>query len=156
MSTNVVNQVAYLRTTRNFPPELVKLTEEVDKAYVDTSNAINNRTISIFPTTRPAVNGESWFITANQKQQGFRQVYAFTSTANIAHGIDLTKIDRFTRNFGEYTDGTNWYGLIHGTTVAIAGQILFYVSPTNIVFVVGGGAPALTRGNIVLEWISQP
>lgn len=151
-----MNQVAYLRTSRQFPPELEGLTVEVDKAYIDTANAINNRIISIFPTTRPAINGESWFITQNQKQQGFRQVYTFTTTANIAHGIDVTRISRFVRNWGEYTDGTNWYGLIHGSNVAIPGQITFYVSPTNIVFLVGAGAPALTSGIIVLEWISMP
>lgn len=155
MSTNVVNQVAYLRTSRNFPPEIGQLVVEVDKAYVDTANALNNRIISIFPTTRPAINGESWFITANKRQQGFRQVYTFTTTTSILHGIDFSKIDRFTRNFGEYTDGTNWYGLINGTNVAIAGQTSFYLTPTNIVFLVGGGAPVLTKGNIVLEWLSE-
>lgn len=156
MSTNVVNQVAYLRTSRSFPIEIQQLTVELDKAYVDTANAVNNRIISIFPTTRPAINGESWFIRNNERQQGFRQVYVFTTTANILHGIDFTKVDRFTRNFGEFTDGTNWYGLINGSNVVIAGQISFYLTPTNIVFVTGGGAPVLTRGNIVLEWLSQP
>lgn len=156
MSTNVVNQVAYLRTSRNFPVEVEQLTVEVNKAYVDTANAVNNRIISIFPTNRPAINGESWFIRNNQRQQGFRQVYVFTTTANIPHGINFATVDRFTRNFGEFTDGTNWYGLINGSNVAIAGQISFYLTPTDIVFLSGGGAPALTRGNIVLEWLSQP
>lgn len=156
MSTNVVNQVPYLRTSRDFPTEIEQLTVEINKAYVDTANAVNNRIISLFPTTRPAINGESWFITNNQRQQGFRQVYAFTTTANIAHGINFVNVERFTRNYGEFTDGTNWYGLINGSNVAIAGQISFYVTPTNIVFLTGGGAPALTKGNIVLEWISQP
>lgn len=156
MSTNVVNQVAYLRTTRNFPPELSELIVEIDKSYVDTASAVNNRTISIFPTTRPAINGESWFLTQNQRQQGLRQVYTFTTTANIAHGLDLSKIERFTRNFGEFTDGTNWYGIINGSNVAIAGQISFYIDSTNIVFLIGAGAPALTSGTIVLEWLSRP
>jgi hypothetical protein len=156
MSTNVINQVAYLRTSRLFPQDLDQLSIEVDKAYIDTSNAINNRTISLFPTGRPAINGESWFLIGNQKQQGFRQAYVFTTTTSILHGIDFTKISRFVRNFGEYTDGTNWYGLINATSVAIPGQITFYLTPTNIVFVVGGGAPALTSGTIVLEWLSQP
>lgn len=155
MSSNVVNQVAYLRTSREFPPELQQLTVEANKAYVDTANAVNNRTISIFPTNRPAINGESWFLVGNQRQQGFRQVYSFTTTANIAHGINTAEISQFTRKFGDFTDGTNFYGLISGTNVAIGGQISFYVTPTNIVFVTGAGAPALTSGTIVLEWISE-
>lgn len=156
MSTNVVNQMPYLRTSREYPPDLDKLIIEIDKTNVDTANAVNNRTISIFPTVRPAINGESWFLIGNQKQQGFRQVYPFTTTGNIPHGIQFNKISRFVRTFGEYTDGTNWYGLIAGSNVAIVGQVSFYVTPTNIVFVVGGGAPAVTNGAVVLEWLSQP
>lgn len=156
MTSNVVNQVPYLRTSREFPTETDQLTVEINKAYIDTANAVNNRTISIFPVNRPAVNGESWFITNNLRQQGFRQVYIFTTTASIPHGINFSNVERFTNNFGEFTDGTNWYGLIHGCNVAIAGQISFYVTPTDIVFLTGGGAPSLTKGNIVLEWISQP
>ncbi len=156
MSTNPINQVPYLKTTRNFPKEIDKLLIELDKAHVDTANAVNNRTISLFPTTRPAVNGESWFISQNKRQQGLRQVYAFTSTANIAHGINLINVDYFVRNFGEFTDGTNWYGLIHGSNVAIAGQRSFYVTPKEIVFLAAGVPPALTKGTIVLEWISRP
>lgn len=156
MSTNVVNQVAYLRTSRNFPVEVEQLTVEVNKAYVDTANAVNNRIISLFPTNRPAITGESWFIVANQRQQTLRQVFRFTTTANILHGIQVIQPGQFVRCFGSYTDGVNTYGLIFATSVAIAGQIGFYVTSTQIIFTVGGGAPALTSGTIVLEWLSQP
>jgi hypothetical protein len=162
MSANVVNQVAYLRTSRDFPEDSKKLTMEVAKAYIDTSNAVNVRTIGIFPVNRSAINGENWFLTGNQRQQGLRQVYTFTTTADINIGFKISKISQFTRFFGIYTDGTSWYGLIPGTSVAIAGQILFYVTVNGasttsdvIKFVVGAGAPALTSGKIVLEWISD-
>jgi hypothetical protein len=156
MSTNVINQIPYLRTSREFPEELKQLTVEVNKSYVDTANAVNNRIISIFPTSRPAINGESWFLSGNQKQQGFRQVYTFTSTASILHRITVVTPSQFIRCFGSYTDGTNSYGLIFASTVAIAGQISFYITSTSIVFVSGGGAPVLTQGTIVLEWVSLP
>jgi len=156
MATNIINQMPYLRTSREFPEDLKQLTVEVNKSYVDTANAVNNRTISLFSTTRPAINGESWFLSSNQKQQGFRQVYTFTSTAPIPHRINVVTPSQFIRCFGSYTDGTNTYGLIFGSTVAIAGQISFYITSANIVFVSGGGAPVPTAGTIVLEWISQP
>ena len=155
MSTNVVNQVAYLRTSREFPEAAHQLTVEVNKAYVDTANAVNNRIIGIFPTTRPAITGEGWFLTGNQKQQTLRQVYTFTTTTAINHNVQIFTTNQFTRCFGSYTDGTNTYGLIFGTSVAIAGQITFYTTATQIVFVVGGGAPALTSGRITLEWLSS-
>lgn len=153
---NIINQVPYLSTTRNFPPEINQLTVEVDKANIDIAAAVNNRTISLFPTNRPAINGESWFLTGNRRQEGLRQVYNISSTASIPHGIIITNIDKFVRGFGDYTDGTNTYGFIYGSNVAVAGQISFYISPANIVFLVGLGAPTLTSGIITLEWISKP
>lgn len=156
MSTNVVNQVAYLKTSREFPDDLKKLTIEVNKAYLDTANVVNNRTISIFPTNVAAINGESWFLEGNRKQQGFRKVFIFSSTSNISHGIEVIKKNQFIRGFGTYTDGTNSYGLIFGTNTAIGGQISFYVNDTDIIFALGGGAPALVNGTLVLEWLSQP
>ncbi len=162
MATNVVNQVAYLRTSREFPEDIRQLTRELSKSYIDTSNAVNERTIGIFPVNRSAISGESWFITGNQKQQGLRQVYAFTTTADINIGFKFASLSQFTKLSGVYTDGTNWYGLIPGTNVAVAGQILFYLAPNGasavsdvIKFKVDAGAPALSRGTIVLEWISD-
>lgn len=156
MSSNVVNQSPYLRSSRNFPLEAQPLAVEVNKSYLDISEKMNLRTIGIFPTSRPALTGESWFLTTNQKQQTLRQAYPFTSVATpIPHGIDFTRINGFTRCFGSFTDGTNWYGLIFGSNVAIAGQISFYLAPTAITFLSGGGAPAVTSGTVVLEWLSQ-
>jgi len=157
MAANVVNQTPYLRSARNYPDnDLSQMAVEMNRSWVDIALAVNNRTISIFPTSRPAVNGEDWFLTGNKKQQGFRQAYSITSTASIPHGIQIVDPAQFVRCFGGYTDGTNSYGLIWGTSVAVAGLTTFYVTSTNIVFLVGAGAPALTSGTVVLEWLSQP
>jgi hypothetical protein len=164
MAANIVNQVAFLRTSREFPPEIQQLSIEVDKSYIDIANAVNNRIISIFPTNNAAINGESWFITKNQKQQAFRQVFIPTITAGafnpVTHGIKNIVAGQFIRCFGEYTDGTNSYGLIYGSnggggSTTIPGQINFYVSPTQIVFLADAAAPAPTSGLVVLEWISR-
>lgn len=154
MSSNIVNQVPYLRNSRDFPEDTQKMSVELNKTYVDISNAVNNRTISIYPSNRPAITGESWFNDSNAKQQSLRQVYNFTTTASIAHGITVNDPNQFTRCFGAYTDGTNSYGLPWGTNVAVAGLITFYLTSTQIVFSSGAGAPALTSGRITLEWLS--
>ncbi len=159
MTTSVINQVAYLRTSRDFPEEQPQLSVEIDKSYIDIANNINVRTIGIFPVRVPAINGEGWFINQNKKQQGFRQVYDFTSatTFPIPHGLNLQFIERFTRLWGTYTDAAgNWYGILGATSVPIAGQFTFYITATNIVFLPGAGAPFMVRGSVVLEWISQP
>lgn len=162
MNNAIINQAPYLFTSRRFPNEdMAELATQIDIAYLDIANKVNDRTISLFPTTRPAQTGEKWFIENNRRQEGFRQVYNFT-TSNpasidaITHNIRAIDLERFVRLYGTYTDGTNWYGLLGASSTIIAGQISFYVTPTQIIFLVDAAAPAVTRGEVVLEWISRP
>ncbi len=161
---NVVNQVAYLRTTRNFPEEIKQLSVELNKSYVDIANCINARTIGIFPTTRPAITGESWFIDNNQRQQTFRQIYSFGAISagtelDIPHGIT------------SFTGFTNIYGVV--TTTAPDYRPLPYVDPSTLTtgmallvgtvagvpsirIVLGATAVPVSSGIVVLEWLSAP
>jgi len=155
MSTNITNQVAYLRTSREFPEEIKELAFQVSKSYIDIANAVNTRTIGIYAVNKSSITGDSWFLTS-KKQQTLRQVYTFTSTGNIPHGINISSVFRFSPNsYGSFTDGTNYYGAIYASSTAIAGQVSFYITPTNIVVLAGGGAPTISSGIIVLEWLSQ-
>lgn len=154
MSTNIVNQTPFLRTSRNFPLEAQPLAVETNKSYVDIANAVNSRVIGLYTTRGSIVTGETWALEANQKRQSLRKVFQITSTSPIDHGIDaFSSVSPNT--CGSYTNGTNWYGLIFGTSVAVAGLITFYVTSTQILFLVGAGAPTLTGGTVVLEWLSQ-
>jgi hypothetical protein len=156
MSGNVVNASSYLRTSRDFPEDPQALRMELNKSYIDTSNAVNSRTIGLFPTNRPAVNGEEWFLTAF-RQQGQRQVYPISvAGGTYPHGIVLSQIYAFTRIYGTATDGTNWYPLPYVDATNATSQIEIYVDPTNIQIIAGGGSPPnITSGIVVLEWISQ-
>ena len=126
---------------------------QITKAYSDIARAINTRDIAIYDLNQN-VNGQEWFNPANVqlKRDGFRQVYTFTGVGNIAHGIaNLTLVN----GYGEYTDGTNFYGVIYASSVPIAGQVTFYVTPTNIVVQAGAGAPAISSGTIVLNFLQN-
>lgn len=157
MSSSIINQSSFLRTQRNFPEEIPLLTEEIDLAYVDISNAVNNRIIGIYPTTKTAITGESWFISNNRKQQSMRQVYPFTAAGAITHGLGNSLQQVSPRSYGQAYDSAsgNWYGVIFGSSTAIAGQYSFYVNATQITILAGGGAPAITSGFIVLEWLTN-
>lgn len=156
MSSNIINQTPYLRTSRHFPQEAQPLAVETDRSYVDVANAVNLRVIGIFPTNVPAVTGESWFVSNNQRQQTFRRVYTFTSAGSIPHGINFAGIARFTRTYGEFTDGTNWYPIPYVDVISATNQVNAIVTPTNIVITAGAGTPpAITDGLIVLEWLSN-
>lgn len=153
--TNLTQSAPYLLNQRSFPQDPQALSIELNKTYIDTAIAVNSRTIGVYPTNQPIANGEEWYVSGgNQKQQGVRRVYTFTTTAAITHQIQVIDPNQFTNCFGSYTDGTNSYGLFFASSVAIAGQTTFYVTATQIVFVVGAGAPALTSGRIVLQWLS--
>lgn len=151
--TNTINQFPYLRTSRLFPTEDKPLQTELGKAYIDIANAVNNRIIGIFPTNRIAITGESWYFTS-QKQQSLRQLYNLTSTIAFPHGLELSQVPYVSRMWGQFTDGTNWYGLIPGSNVAIAGQVSFYLSNNDVNFLSGAGAPILTKGILVIEYLS--
>lgn len=155
MSFDVINKVPYLKTTRFYGGDQETLTEEINIAYVDIANSMNDRTIGLYPVEKPAIGGEHWFIDANKKQQNLRQVYSFSAAGNIAHGLDVNSITNFTKCSGSFTDGTNNYGVVFGSNTAIAGQISFYVTNTNIVVLSGAGAPTITFGIIWLEWLSH-
>lgn len=151
---NVVNQVAFLRTSREFPEELHQLTVEVNKSYVDIANAVNNRTIGIFSTNRPAITGESWFLN-NQRQQSLRQVYSISSYAAFNHGISVQDISTFTVIRGIGFDGTNYFPIPYVSPVNANGQVGIFVTPTQVVLTSGVGSPVLTKGIIILEWLSN-
>ena len=144
--------VPFLREQRSFPQESQPLSVEIDRMYTDVAQSVNARTLGIFAVNNSVQTGESWFL-SNSRQQAFRQVFTFTTTTSITHGIRVITPNQFTRCFGSYTDGTNSYGLIFGTSVAVAGLITFYVTSTQIVFAVGAGAPAISSGRVVLEFI---
>ena len=155
MSSNVVNSVAYLRTSRDFPEEPQALRMELNKSYIDSANAINSRTIGLFPTNRPAINGEEWFITAS-KQQGQRQVYTFTGAGSIAHGITVSNISGFTRIYGTVKDSSgNWYPLPLVSSTDVTAQISLQVTSSSIVIAAGADTITIASGYVVLEWLAQ-
>jgi hypothetical protein len=153
----ITQQSPYLRVQRQFPfDELKSLSNQVDHAYIDIASKVNARTLGLFAFGNSVATGETWYLTGGvNKQQTLRQIYTFTAAGNIAHGINTASLTQFTKCQGEYTDGTNWYGAIFASSVAIAGQVTFYITPTNIVVLAGAGAPIITSGIIILEWLSQ-
>jgi len=154
MSSNISNQAPFLRTSRQFPEDAPELVVELDKTYIEIAQTVNDRTIGIFTTNRSIVTGESWFFTNNQRQQTLRQLYTFSSAGSIVHGISLNAISGFTKIYGTFTDGTNWYPLPYVDTAAFANQVSVKVTPMNIVITSGG--LAITKGFVILEWVSLP
>ena len=157
MTVNTINHDSYLRTSRNFPMEAQALSVEVNRSYVDIANAVNAKTIGIFPVNRSAITGESWFLNgSSQRQQTLRQVYTFTAAGNIAHGLNLSQISNITKIYGTIFDGSVYYPLPYVDVVSATNQINIIVNSTNIVITAGGGAPpTITSGLVILEWLGN-
>lgn len=157
MSTNVVNQSPFLRTTREFPEEIHKLTVEINKSYVDIAQSVNQRTIGIFPTNRPAVTGNTFFLSSSSRQQTLRQIYQFTGAGSIPHNINISQIWGFASITGTFTDGSIWYPLPYVNATAANNQVSVTVDSTNIIITAGGGSPpSITKGIVILEWLALP
>lgn len=161
MNTNVPLNSPFLRTSRSFPKEVDQLSVEVNKSYLDIANCVNSRIISIFPTNRPIVTGESWYIKNNQKQQTFRQVYPFGAIApgtelDIPHGI--TNFVQFTKIYGTViTNVPDYRPLPYVDPITLTTSMTILVGTVagigQIRIVLGTTAPAVISGIAVLEWI---
>lgn len=157
MSTPFQN-TPYVRQQRDYPSDNIQaLTIEIDRNHIEMANAINSRIIGTYAVGFQLVTGEQWYFSGQPKnQETLRQLYNFTATGSIPHNINFNTVTLISpRSNGTFTDGTNWYGSMYASNVAIAGQVTFYVTPTNIVVIAGAGAPAIVRGTIILEWLSQ-
>lgn len=167
MSANVVNQVAYLRTTRDFPVDIHQLCVELTKSYIDIAAAVNKRTIGEFPTNKPAITGETWFIN-NTQQQTLRKIYRFgaiSAGTELDIPININGFTEFTRIYGTVVTATDYRPLPYSditsimTNVAILvgpGSVPPYVGVTCIRIVLGATAVPVIRGTAVLEWLSNP
>ncbi len=156
-SNRIINQFPYLRVQRKFPDDSKELITELDRSYVDIANMVNTRSIALFTMNKPTNTGQSWHFQGNiDRKQVLRQVYTFTSAGSIPHGIPSTEYLYFTRCFGFYTDGTNFYGAPFASNKEIADQITFYVTPEDIEVIISVGTPpVITQGYIVLEWLTK-
>lgn len=160
MSSNIANQVAYLRTSREFPEELHQLSVEINKSYVDIANAVNARTIGLFPVNRPAQTGNSFYFTST-RQQTLRQVYSFGAIA--AGGVPLFipyKITGFSRLIMLYgavvTDQPDERPIPFASVVANGNiQTILDTANSRISITVGAGSPNVISGFIVFEWLSD-
>ena len=160
MNNNIINQIAFLRTAREFPEEIHQLALEVNRMYVDVAGAVNDRTNGLYPTTRPAITGNSYFLLANQRNQSFRQVYLFgainagTATTLSYGNISFTQ---FVHIYGTcITDQPDMRPLPYAS-IAPNGNIDLRIdtSAGNIVISNGAGAPNITSAIVVLEWVAN-
>jgi len=163
MNNNNILTAPFLRTSRNYSEDPVKLLDELDKAYIDTALAVNNRTIGLFPTVKSINTGNSYFIYKDQKLQSRRQVYVFGA---IAPGAELdiplgfTRFDQFVKIYGTVVTNTPDYRpLPYVDPITLSTGMAILVGPVGgvnmIRIVLGATAPAVVKGIAILEWVGE-
>lgn len=145
---------------RDFPTDdPVHLQKQLVNFHKQTNTAVNQRTIGVFELHNVGVedsrnNGERWFPEAAQQRfrDGFRLVVQ-VSDATLTVNHNITLINQVTRLYGSFYDGADWQCLPYVDVVAVANQIKISVTSTQIVVTKGGGAPAISSGVVVLEYL---
>jgi len=156
---NILHQVPYLRTSREFPEEIHQLTVEVNRSYVDVANAVNARIIGVFPVNRPVQTGESWFFSTT-RHQALRQVYEFGA---IAAGGILNipyKVQGFfslvSLSGSVITNQPDQRPIPYSSVSANSNiETLLDTNTNQIRILVGSGSPNVVSGFIVFTWLSQ-
>lgn len=155
MNNSLFNRMPYLPSQRDYPDQIPGLVKEVFRSYVDIAQKVNERTIGIYPSNKPAVTGNKWFLTSEPLGVQ-RQVFPITTVAAgpYPHEIDLSQIVGFSHIYGTAYDGTIWYPLPYVDATSATDQIQLHVTSSDIVLTAGAGSPpAITQGYVVLEWL---
>lgn len=166
LNANGVNtsQTPYLITTRDFPTSIPEQLEQVlSKSWVDTSQAINTRTIGIFNTTSQ-VNGDKYYNSTNplQLRQAYRKTFsigaiAAGATLTTAHGV--TGIVEIVHLYGNcITDVSTivtakYEPIPFVSATDVTQQVEIYANDTNIVIINGSSNNNILSGNIILEYL---
>ncbi len=170
MSTGTPGSIAvsYLPTSRTFPEDDKELIPVLSKAYIETAQAVNRRTIGTFNTFQ-AVTGNQYYSLQNndihnpiQFRQSYRRLYPFGAiaagaTLNIDHQI--TGIVQFVSIYGNCItdfivnpDG-KYLPIPYVSVNNVNEQIQIYVNDSQIFILNGAGADNIVSGTIVLEYL---
>lgn len=102
-NTTIKVNMPFLTQSRLFPEDSEELREELNKAYIETSTAVNARTIGIYDTFQSAT-GNKWFNDGdpNNPREGYHKGILFDNVIapggsdSVAHNIDdLASVVKF-------------------------------------------------------------
>lgn len=171
MSVNAGNgnvaQSLLLVTSKKFPVNVPEELESIlSKAWVDTAQAVNVRTIGIFNTNAITI-GDKYYSTsitdASQLRQAYRQVFPFGAIAAasaITINFDMSQITQCVNISGCVVtdDNTSKFRAINWTSCTdVTEQIQVDFdstsTPNTIIVTVGAAAPNVVSGFVNVEYL---
>jgi len=167
-NSNTSVGVPYLITSRNFPTDPVEQAPALNKAYIETAQAVNKRTIGTYNTFQ-IVTGDLYYSNANnspskpiQFRQGYRQLFPFAAIAagatfTISHGI--TGITELVHFYGDcVTDASvivtaKYEPIPFVSATDVTQQIELFMNDSVITIINGAGNNNIISGTIILEYL---
>lgn len=158
----VNSQGPFVATSQVYPEDEEQRIIVHTDSYITIANALNLREIGSFDNLEQ-LTGKQYFNTTNpqQKRFSYRQVYvlgavAAGATSTIAHGITgITGATVSTEIYGTAVTATDNRPIPYVSVSAINRGIEINVDATNINIINGAGAPAITSGIVVLEYLKN-
>ena len=164
MSSATTIGVPYIITTRQFPTDELELLEtELTKSYEEIASGVNSRTIGIFNTFQ-MVTGDKYYSIMNtspmnpiQFRQGYRKLFPFgaiTAGATLVIIHNIVDITECVHIYGNCITATpDFRPIPYSSVTAADDQIELNVTSTQINIINGSGAPNITSGTIILEFL---
>ncbi len=157
MTLPIHNRQSFLITSRFFPPDLTLLTPVLNKSYIETAQAMNDRTIGVHEPVE-VVTGEKWLESANPitQRQSFRKVFDFLTIATgatLTINHEIVGLDQFTKTTGEcVTDFPDFRSIPYSSATLLTNNIETRRTNTQIIIINGATSPNILRGIVVLEY----
>lgn len=150
----------YLPVSLKFDDKFDVLIPQLLRMYSSIAYRLNNREISIYDL-QERITGQKWTDSTNLQtpKETFRIVLEFAAiapgaTLNIAHGINT--IAQFTKIYGTCITATpDFRPIPYASATAVNQQIEVNVDAANVNIINGAGAPNISSGLIVLEYLKN-
>ena len=156
---------SFVSPAETLPQDPSQLLIKLTSMHTDVANAVNIREIALYQQDQEIVTGQQFSVIGSNRQKNlaFRKVYYFGAiaagaTLNIPHNI--TNLVQCTNIYGTcITDIVDYRPIPYSSTAAVNQQISIRVFPSIpavnafIEIINGAGAPNITSGIVVLEYL---
>lgn len=145
----------FLPTYRDFQVEDDQLRILLSTVYSQTTNSLNLKVNGVYETVEVQTNSQFNNPTnAQAKRFEFRKMfYISPGTLTFSHGI--SGVTQFTHIYGVVNTATDWRPLPYVDVVNVTNQMGIRATSSQVIIAVGAGAPAVTGGIVVLEYLKN-
>jgi len=152
-------QTAFVNASEVYPEDAKDMSDKLNFTNALIANAINIREISLYQEANQLVTGQQFSTPGdnNTFRYSFRQLFYFGAiapgaTLTIAHGITGIVLVTAWKG-GIVTNVVDFRPLPYVDEILVTNQVSVKVDATNIYIGNGATAPAITSGDVTIEYL---